>query len=112
MTLDAEQLVQYLNSMSPTEQAFLLGHIGHQITVAARGAYECSGSGVTDPRLLRDLNEITHRLFPQIAALAVGAPAPFSNEVIVSWLSAEEKPSIRNHCHAAIERGVHHAKRI
>ena len=111
MAFDAEQLVQYLNSMPPTEQAFLLGHIGHQITVSARGAYERNGPGVTDPRLLRDLNEITHRLFPQIAALSVGAPAPFSNEALVSWLSGEEKPSIRSHCHAAIERGIYHAKR-
>ena len=111
MSFDPEQLVHRLNSMLPTEQAFLLGHIGHQLTVAARGAYERSGPGVTDPRLLRDLNEIAHRLFPQIAALSVSAPTPFSNEELVSFLSGEEKPSIRSYCHSAIERAIYHANR-
>ena len=109
MALTPNQCELYLNSLPPMQQASFLAQLGHQLTVVAREAYEFQGPGVNDPRWLRDLNEISHRIFPQIAALISGTPAPFSNDSLVGWLTAEGKPKLRAVCLATFERASGHA---
>ena len=106
VAITPEQCEQYLNSLPPMQQVTFLAELGHELTVVARKAYEFQGPGVDDPRWLRDLNEISHRLFPQIAALVSGSPAPFPNDALVSWLPAEGKPTLRTACLATFERVV------
>lgn len=101
MTLN--QCEQFLNSLQPMQQASFLAKFGHQLTVIAREAYEYQGPGVKDPRWLRDLNEISHRLYPQIAALVAGTQPPFPNDALIAWLTAEDKPILRTSCLATFE---------
>lgn len=80
--------------MSDRELSQLLSFLGHELTLIARTAYEFQGSGVTDPRFLRELNEIQHRVFGQLMAIGRGQRSDYLPvEVLTSWLLAENKPS-------------------
>jgi len=109
MTLTPAQCIHYIDSLAPRAQAEFLALLGHQLTVAAREAYEVRGPGVTNPRWLRDLNEISHRLFPQIAALTAGKPAPFLTDALVEWITAEGNPELSKRGLVAFERAMHYA---
>jgi len=106
MAITPAQCKQYLDDLPPSQQARFLAHFGHQLTVVARDAYEHLGPGVDDPRCLRDLNEIYHRIFPQIGALTNALTPPFANEDLMPWLLAEGKPSLSTRCLVAFERAV------
>ena len=95
-----------LDSLPNDDQAKLLLLYGHQMTIIARDAYEFQGSGVIDPRLLRDINEINHRLFLQVKSLVFGEEPEFPNEVIASWIMGEDKPKLQKMCSHAIEYAI------
>jgi hypothetical protein len=96
-----------LRSMTPTEQAHFLGILGHTLTVAARRVYEFQGPGVTNPRLLRDLNEIHHRIYPQIRSLISGGEPTFDPETMASWLAGEERSAeLQKACLRAFEESM------
>jgi hypothetical protein len=98
---------QALRAMTGAQQARFLCILGHTLTVVARSAYEFQGPGVTNPRLLRDLNEIHHRIYPQIQSLlGTGEPA-FDTETLASWLAGEERSAeLQNVCRWAFEESV------
>jgi hypothetical protein len=106
MGLNVRQCELHYKSLKPMQQALFLAQFGHKLSLLARQAYEIGGSGVADPKLLRDLNDITHRIFSQVAALLAGKSPPFDNDVLVSWLVAEGKPHLHDKCLAAFERVI------
>ncbi len=87
---------QVLAAMPPSHQQQFLASLGHWITVVGRLAYEFQGPGVTDPRLLRDLNEIHHRIYAQINSIARDGKPQFDPESMASWLLGEEKPHLQD----------------
>ncbi|MBC3873589.1 hypothetical protein [Undibacterium flavidum] len=91
MALTKKDCEKMLANMPASEQSVFLAQLGHFLTVVAREAYEFQGSGVTNPRLLRDLNEIHHRIYSQIRSLTLGSEQSFPPEALASWLSAEGK---------------------
>lgn len=80
-----------LDKRNPHQKALLLLGYGHQLTVMAREAYEFQGSGVTNPRLLRDANEILHRVFQAVTELQLQSENYFSLSCISNWISCEGK---------------------
>ena len=99
-----------LASMSEEERAYFLSVLGHELTIVGREAYEFQGPGVTNPRLLRDLNEIHHRIYSQIMNLGSRQAATFPLHVLASWVTAEGKPNLQGACLAAFERSLAHVK--
>ena len=81
--------------MPASHQAHFLASLGHWITVVGRGAYEFQGPGVVDPRLLRDLNEVHHRIYAQLASIARDGRPQLDPESMASWLLGEEKPHLQ-----------------
>src|SRR5206468_1553003 len=61
MAFTQEDCEKALAGMSSQTQAQFLAGLGHIYTVFARDSYEFQGPGVTNPRLLRDFNEVHHR---------------------------------------------------
>ncbi|MFP5389976.1 MAG: hypothetical protein ACLGI6_00290 [Gammaproteobacteria bacterium] len=89
MTLTQQDCARALADMSTQELALFLARLGHMCTIFAREAYEFQGPGVTDPYLLRDFNELHHRVYSQLAALLRDSQAVFPPEALASWLSGE-----------------------
>lgn len=106
-----QECEKILESMPLDEQARFLSRLGHLLTVVGRRAYEHLGPGVVDPRLLRDLNEIHHRIYAQLESLASGKSPAFTSDMMASWLAAEEKPELlQQACLLAFERCLANGK--
>jgi hypothetical protein len=100
-----------LEAMSPNEEARFLAHLGHWLTVVARGAYEFQAPGVKDPIALRELNEIHHRIYAQIRTLLVRGERNIDSESMASWLTAEERsPELRAGCIWAFEQALEYVR--
>ncbi len=97
---------QTLASLSAVEQSQLLALLGHELTILGRYAYEFQGPGVTDPRLLRDLNEIQHRVHGQLFSLARCGEPDFPADLMASWLFGEGKPHLQTGLAFAFERAA------
>ena len=94
MAITPQECESLLSGMTDEELSQLLSFLGHELMIIARTAYEFQGPGVTDPRFLRDLNEIQHRVFGQLMAIGRGRRSDYLPVgVLVSWLRAENKPA-------------------
>jgi hypothetical protein len=108
MTIDSRECETLLSGMTNADLTHLLPLFGHELTVIARTAYEFQGPDVTDPRFLREINEIQHRVFGQLAAIARGNRTNYLPvDVLVSWLLAENKsPRLKLEVAHAFERAL------
>lgn len=100
------EIQNILEALSTDKQVELLLSYGHQLTLMTRDAYEIQGLGVTKPRLLRDANEIFHRLFPQIEKLIHEGKLDFPNDVMASWIAGEGRPAVQSASVQAFERAI------
>ncbi|MDX2198110.1 MAG: hypothetical protein SF069_03965 [Phycisphaerae bacterium] len=93
--------------MSPQEQARFLSSLGHWITVIGRDGHGFQEPGVADALfLLRDLNEIHHRIYAQIhTALNTSQPC-FPPDVIASWICGEGKPHLQERLFWAVNQAL------
>lgn len=104
MSLTQNDCEKVLADMTPQSQAQFLARLGHRYTVCARDAYEFQGPGITKPGLLRDFNELHHRLYAQLSALATGSVGIFPPDVMAVWLCGEGKDAaFRAACMDAFE---------
>jgi hypothetical protein len=92
MPFSQTECERVLSKMSPNEEVYFLAHLGHWLTIVARGAYEFQAPGVNDPIALRSFNEIHHRVYAQIRSLASTGQRNFDSESLASWLTGEGKP--------------------
>lgn len=69
---------------------FLISY-GHSLTVMVREGYEFQGPGVDNPRLLRDANEILHRVFNALKEAKKQSASTFSIDGLSHWIRAEER---------------------
>jgi hypothetical protein len=92
MNITPQECETLLSRMEDADLARFLPLFGHELTVIARTAYEFQGPGVTDPRFLREINEIQHRIFGQLMAIGRGNRSSYLPlDVLASWLLADNK---------------------
>lgn len=89
--MNTEAIQKEIEKRGRHQKSMLLLTYGHQLTVMAREAYEFQGPGVDKPRLLRDSNEIMHRVFQALRELETSSDKCFSLSGIAHWISCEEK---------------------
>ena len=105
--MNKDKITETLKSRTEEQAIRLLLIYGHELTIQARWAYEFQGSGVDDPRLLRDCNEIQHRVFQALQELVENREKKFSFSHLGSWISAEERnEKIRNASIQAFNRAI------
>lgn len=99
MLLTQTECEEALAAMLPEEEAIFLAHLGHLLTVVARETYEAKALGVKNPIILRELNEIHHRIDAQIRDILITGERTFDPKSLVSWLTAEDRlPKLRSSC--------------
>ena len=89
--MNTEAIQEELDKLDSHHKSMLLLTYGHQLTVMARDAYEFQGPGVNKARLLRDSNEIMHRVFQALRELEAKSDTCFSLSGIAHWISCDEK---------------------
>ena len=89
--MNSTEIETVLVSLDNQRQVHLLLAYGHWLTILARDAYEFQGPGVVKPRLLRDVNEISHGVYPKISELLNNLESSVSVEGISFWIAAEER---------------------
>lgn len=68
---------------SSHEKMDFLIRLGHALTVMARETYEVEGEALTQPSLLRRINEIQHRIMGFLIALRTNDKQRYPDEVLV-----------------------------
>ena len=99
---------ELLSSLPLVERVRLLAFLGHEVTILGRLAYEYHAPGVTNPKLLREINEIQHQIFNLMGSYNRGhegflSPIQFLN-LIQEKGKGEVGPSLPYSLARAVER--------
>lgn len=98
--------VASFSGMEPEEQARFLALLAHELTVAARDAYEEGGDGLNDGVRTRAINEVQHRVTGHLAALLKGDPARYPDAVLVGTVLEQQDAVLRQRLLEAFDRAV------
>jgi hypothetical protein len=79
-------LIYFFKALSENEQLSFICRLAHLLTVSARATYLHDSDGVSDPQILRWLNEAQHYLLGQACNLAEGNSQRYSDEVFCEGL--------------------------
>jgi hypothetical protein len=88
--MTTEEALEIFTSLDKESRLLFLARYGHQLTIIARSAYVEEVSDMLAMRLLRDLNEIEHRLFGYMASIMTNDAHCFDDRTIVSILLGNE----------------------
>ena len=85
------EIDKLLSNFTEDQKVLVLLAYGHELTISARDGYEVQGDSLTKPRLLREINEIMHRIFPAINEIQTKSVERFSLSSICHWISCEDR---------------------
>ena len=89
--MSIEQVRTELSEMKDSARLKFLIKYGHELTIMARDAYVFQSEEVLNPKLLRGINEILHRVFQAIRELEEKSEEKFSFEGLPHWISCQER---------------------
>jgi hypothetical protein len=84
--VNVEAAAALYSSLNRTAQVKLLSRFGFNLTVAARDTYAAGSEALSDPRRLRQINEVQHRVFSHIGKLINNDPDRYPDDVLISML--------------------------
>ena len=84
--MNAEAATALYSSLNRAAQIKLLFRFGFNLTVVARDTYEVGTEGVIDPRRLRQINEVQHRVLVHIDKLLNDDPNRYPDDALISML--------------------------
>ena len=93
-TIDAE--TAWNRSLVLDQQRRFLARLSFEITIAGRNSYEAGTDELTDPRQLRRVNEVQHRVTGCLSQLLNGTCPDGSVESIAQWVLAEPDAELRH----------------
>ena len=81
MTVD--EAISAFSSYSLEEKKEFLAQLSYELTVVARGCYEVGTENLTDPRSMRRINEVQHRVSAFLWALLREDTERYPDDVLV-----------------------------
>jgi hypothetical protein len=81
--MTADEAAAVFSSYSPGEKAEFTAQLIYELTLVARESYEAGGEGLSDPRRVRRVNELQHRLSAFLWALLREDPKRYPDELLV-----------------------------
>ena len=91
---DVPDAIASFSALNTEEQARFLARFAHDLTVAARDAYEAGGYGLTDPARVRAINEVQHRVTGHLSALLGDDPKRYPDDVVVGIFLEEREDAV------------------
>jgi hypothetical protein len=90
MKSDCERAASFIDSLDKDQQVAFLARLIYELTLAGRTCYSIDSMGVDCPLLLREINELQHKLSAQIMKLASdGLHLLPSSELVALFLARE-----------------------
>jgi len=72
------------SALTEQQQVLVLSAYAHDLTMVAREGYVAGGDGLSDPRLLRRINEVQHRVTSAILSRLKGSLERYPDEVLIN----------------------------
>jgi hypothetical protein len=95
---------EQFHSLSESEQTRFLAAFAHALTIVARDGYEIGADGVSHPNLLRQLNEIQHRVLGGILARLNAHSERYPDDVLLAIMSESAFHALTTRLHWAFSR--------
>lgn len=102
MTVD--EAVAAYSRLTSDRQIRVLANYAHNLTVVARGTYVPGTEDIDDPRRLRMLNELQHRVTGHLRQLLADDSQRYPNEIIVHIVTGEGDRELLTAFSAALRR--------
>lgn len=107
--MEHEDIKRRFRNLTPDAQLRVLAALGHNLTIAARDTYEFQAPGVRAPQRLRDINEIQHRVFEHILALATVDKWRYPDDDLISIVLELGDEHVRAQSLWALQDALEHA---
>jgi hypothetical protein len=92
------------SALTEHDQALLLASFSHELTMVAREGYEAGTEHLSDPQLLRRINEIQHRVASAIMARLSDSMQRYPDDVLVSIIAGSDTDAFSRRLHSAFRR--------
>jgi len=92
---------QWLSNLELERKVLFMALLSHQITIAGRASYIAGTDDLSNPRLLRQINETQHRVAAGLCHLLQGTCFDGFEVSVASWLFAgtdAELNALLDHC--------------
>jgi hypothetical protein len=93
-TIDAE--TAWIGSLALDHKLRFLARLSFEITIAGRHSYEAGTDELTNPRQLRRVNEVQHRVTACLSQLLTGTCPDGFEASIVQWVLAAPDPELKH----------------
>ena len=99
-----DQAVTIYSALPASAQLRVLADFAHCLTVIARGTYMPKTEDIANPRRLRLLNEVQHRVTGHMRHLISGDPERYPDDAIVRIIIAEDDAELLQGFEASVQR--------
>lgn len=79
--MNKNEAIEIFSDLSNNEKAGFLAQLAWELTVAARETYRVGTDDLTNPKLLRSINELQHRILSQLSAILRNDSHRFPDDV-------------------------------
>ncbi len=105
--MNIESEIRNFSDLSSNDQARFMVHFMYELTLEARSFYAPGGQQAVDPRKLRFVNEVQHRVTRFIEQILIDDPSRPSDDVTLRLLLApRSEKAIESLMHAAYTRTI------
>ena len=86
MSMDTNEVLASYRSFSELQQAKFLSRLGHQITIFARDTYNTGTEELSNPRQLRCINELMHKILSQQSKILLGNRNRYPDDIFIKMI--------------------------
>jgi len=79
--MNTKEALEIFSDLSSEEKANFLARLAFELTIMARDTYEVGTDDLTNPKLMRSINEIQHRILSQLSAILRNDKNRYPDEV-------------------------------
>jgi hypothetical protein len=96
--VDTQTATNAFAALTPEQQTRFLATFGYNLTIAARSNYALQSPEVANPKGLRAINELQHRLFSHLRALQAPGSFRFPDDLFVASMLDHKDSDLRAAC--------------
>ena len=96
--MDTQTATTAFAALTPERQMRFLATLGHNLTITARSHYAFQSPEVANPKGLRAINELQHRLFNHLRALQTPGSFRFPDDLFVASMLDHKDSELRAAC--------------